>query len=356
MSEPERPSRPDWLPDFCSVPVIGSLIVIVELVVAVIVIAPDQQQALPRLRDFLGASFAAQWIALLSAVVLCKVSPQLVMWPRRLAIVTGVLLPVLVSVAGGFLLGQIDAALGYRLVPASTTLAQFVLGVALLTALTSVVVLRYFYVQERWKRQVAAQARAQLDALHARIRPHFLFNTLNTAASLIEVAPRQAEQAILDLSELFRAALTPEGMDWPLSAELELTRRYLEIEQLRLGDRLQVHLDLPDSLADVLVPQLCLQPLVENAIHHGIQSVAAGGTVRIRAESQGAFVMVTVENPKPKVGVSNARVRSNHIALGNIRDRLRLRYGDTAQLLSEDLGDQYHATLILPAETAPVAK
>ncbi|MBK8286789.1 MAG: histidine kinase [Ahniella sp.] len=348
MSEASRPSRPDWLPDFCSLPVIGSLIVIVELVVAVIVIAPDQQQALPRLREFLGASFAAQWIALLSAVVLCKLSPRLALWPRRLAIVIGVLLPVIVSVAGGFLLGQIDVSLGFKLVPASTTLSQFVLGIALLTALTSIVVLRYFYVQERWKRQAAAQARAQLDALHARIRPHFLFNTLNTAASLIEVAPRQAEQAILDLSELFRAALSPEGIDWPLSSELELTRRYLEIEQLRLGHRLKVELDLPESLADVPVPQLCLQPLVENAIHHGIQAVAEGGTVRVRAESQGAFVMVTVENPKPKVALPSARTRGNHIALGNIRDRLRLRYGDDAQLLSEDLGDQYRATLILP--------
>lgn len=345
-----RPERPEWMPDFCSLPAIGSLVVIVELIVAVIVIAPDQEYALPQLREFLAASFAAQWIALVSAVLLCKLGPALAHWPQRAGIAAALAVPVLVSVLGGFLLGQIDAGLGFRLVPGSTSASQFVLGVALLTLLTSVVVFRYFYVQERWKRQVAAQARSQLDALHARIRPHFLFNTLNTAASLVDVAPRQAEKAILDLAELFRAALAPQAQDWPLADEIELTRRYLEIEQLRLGERLQVSLDLPPELAEFRVPQLCLQPLVENAIHHGIQALAAGGTIKVRVERRGKLVILAIENPKPRVAAPGGRQRSNHIALSNIRDRLRLRYGDEAQLHAVDLGDSYVASLVLPLD------
>lgn len=348
LPETTRPSRPEWMPDFCSVPVLASLILIVELVVAVIVIAPDQERVLPRLRDFLAASFAAQWIALLSAVLLCKLGPLLVTLSQRVSIALAVLIPVLISILGGALLVQLDRSLGAQLLPAATSLPRFVLGLALLTLLTAMVVLRYFFVQERWKRQVAAQARAQLDALHARIRPHFLFNTLNTAASLIEIAPRQAEQAILDLAELFRAALAPEAQEWPLSAEFELTKRYLEIEQLRLGPRLAIALDLPEALATVSVPQLCLQPLVENAIHHGIQAVAEGGQVQVEARQSGGSLLITVLNPKPRQGANTSLSRGNHLALGNIRDRLRLRYGDQAELVAVDLGEQYRVSLRLP--------
>jgi len=350
LAETGRPDRPDYLPDLCSVPVIGSLILIVELVVVVIVIAPGQPSALPQWREFIAASFAAQWIALISAVLLCKLGPLMYGWPRAIGIAVSMCLPILVSIAGGYLLAQIDETMALGLIPKATSLTQFVLGIGLLTALTALVVLRYFYVHERWKRQVAAQARAQLDALHARIRPHFLFNTLNTAASLVDVEPRQAEQAILDLAELFRAALTPEGQDWPLDQELSLTRRYLEVEQLRLGSRLTVQVNCADGLGAIVVPQLCLQPLVENAIHHGIQKLPTGGLVSIDAVADAGNLTITVENPKPRIVTSGTNQHGNHIALGNIRDRLKLRHGANARLLAEDLGDRYRAVLILPLD------
>lgn len=352
LPESPRRDRPEWMPDFCSVPVLASLILIVELVVAVIVIAPDEERVLPRLREFLAASFAAQWIALLSAVLLCKLGPLLARLRQTLSIALAVLIPVLISIFGGTMLGKLDRSLNLQLLPSATSLPQFVLGLALLCLLTAIVVLRYFYVQERWKRQVAAQARAQLDALHARIRPHFLFNTLNTAASLIEIAPRQAEQAILDLADLFRAALAPETKEWPLAEEFALTRRYLEIEQLRLGPRLAISLDLPVELEQTLVPQLCLQPLVENAIHHGIQALAEGGRVTVEARQTGTSLQITVVNPKPKQGPNPALSRGNHVALGNIRDRLRLRYAERAELLAVDQGAHYQVTLRLPVEPA----
>ncbi|AVP98704.1 sensor histidine kinase [Ahniella affigens] len=341
------------MPDFCSVPVLASLILIVELVVAVIVIAPDQARVLPRLQEFLAASFAAQWIALLSAVLLCKLGPLLAHLRQTLSIALALLIPVLIAIFGGTMLGKLDHSLNLHLLSPATSLPQFVLGLALLSLLTGIVVMRYFFVQERWKRQVAAQARAQLDALHARIRPHFLFNTLNTAASLIEIAPRQAEQAILDLADLFRAALAPETKEWPLAEEFALTRRYLEIEQLRLGPRLAIVLDLPHELEQTLVPQLCLQPLVENAIHHGIQALAEGGQVHVEARQTAGSLLITVLNPKPRQGLNPALSRGNHVALGNIRDRLRLRYAERAELLAVDQGDHYRVTLRLPLMPDP---
>src|SRR5690606_28006493 len=157
--------------------------------------------------------------------------------------------------------------LGYGFVPAGATMLRFAGGTSAVTALIVAVVLRYLYAIDRWQAQVHASARAQADALQARIRPHFLFNSMNTIAGVIRRDPVVAERAVLDLSDLFRAALGAGQRDSTLAEELELAERYLAIEQLRLGDRLQVEWERREPLPlDLPLPRLVLQPLVENAV------------------------------------------------------------------------------------------
>lgn len=156
-------------------------------------------------------------------------------------------------------------------------------------------------IQNHWRsRQLAVRAKqAELDALRARVNPHFLFNALNTATALVHSRPDQAEQVLLDMSDLFRAALAG-GTEHALADELALIERYLEIEQLRLGQRLQLQWELPMPLPQVAVPTLALQALVENAVQHGIERISEGGVLGIRLLSQPGQVLVQVSNPLPQ--------------------------------------------------------
>ncbi len=154
--------------------------------------------------------------------------------------------------------------------------------------------------QNHWRaRQLAVRAKqAELATLQARVRPHFLFNTLNTGAALVHQRPDEAERLLLDLADLFRAALGGQR-DIPLEEELALVRRYLEIESLRFGDRLRVDWSLPDHIPAVNVPTLSIQPLVENAIRHGIERITGGGELMISIETLLNEVRIIIDNPMP---------------------------------------------------------
>lgn len=178
-----------------------------------------------------------------------------------------------------------------------------------------------------WRaRQLAVRAKqSELEALQARIRPHFLFNTLNAGAALIHARPEEAERLLLDLADLFRAALAGPS-ELPLSEELTLARRYLEIEKLRFGERLRVQWRLPDTLPDIDVPTLSIQPLVENAIRHGVEPTTEGGEICIEITQQAGWVLIAVDNAVPEsvalatkghqVGLSSVRARVTALTHG----------------------------------------
>jgi two-component system sensor histidine kinase AlgZ len=184
-----------------------------------------------------------------------------------------------------------------------------------------------------------------VHALQARIRPHFLFNSMNTIAALTRSNPGRAEQAVQDLADLFRATLSDKRDTITLAEELEVARTYQRMEQLRLGARLQVEwktASLPDS---ALVPGLMIQPLLENAIYHGIEPRAEGGTVTITGEVSGGLVTIVVRNPlDPSPGMREG----NRLALANIRERLGLMYGERALMKSGRFDDEYIVTLRFP--------
>ena len=198
-----------------------------------------------------------------------------------------------------------------------------------------------------WRtRQLAVLAKqSELEALQARIRPHFLFNTLNTGAALVHQRPADAEQLLLDLADLFRAALG-KAREISLEEELALTRRYLEIESLRFGERLQVQWNIPATLPQAPIPALSIQPLVENAIKHGVEPSPSGGRIDIDVAIDTKMVSITIRNTLPGAG---ARSTAGHnIGLNSVRARLQATLPYPANLDTRSDGQHYTATISLP--------
>ena len=177
--------------------------------------------------------------------------------------------------------------------------AGFVLRNLLICAIVSTLLLRYFYVQYQWKRNVQREARARFEVLQARIRPHFLFNSMNTIASLIRSNPELAEHTIMDLADLFRASLKKNSPTVTLAEEIAMAQQYQRIEELRLGDRLKVNWQIDALPADAHMPRLLLQPLLENAIYHGIETQPEGGSVEVHGTRDADILNIEIVNPLP---------------------------------------------------------
>lgn len=340
-----NPTPQLWLPNFCRYPTALSTMAVAELVVLIISLAPGHQTSDPWATLALNTCFV-QWIAIVSCAILCLCRPRLhrlkVFW--GMLVCFGIILAVTIAATLGALV--LDNTLGLR--PIRVGSAQnLVLSNVLIASLVAAAALRYFYVQRQWLVNTQAQADAQLKALQARIRPHFLFNSMNIIASLIRTRPMQAEETVEDLSDLFRAALATPAADRDLGEELELVRRYLKIESLRLGDRLSVVWDVDNLSLDVAVPPLLIQPLIENAVYHGIQQLPEGGEIRIEGNTFEDHITLSVGNPKPD-GPPRSANEGNQVALENIRQRLDHLFEGRGDLSIEDNAAYYLATLKLP--------
>lgn len=303
-------------------------------------------------------SLLIQWIVLLSAWGLCHFAHYL---SRFSMVMAGAL-------AYGYtlLVSLVVLVTAWWLIKG--TLLELIKWL-LLAAIFTGLLLRYLYLQQQLRRQQQAELNARIQALHARIRPHFLFNAMNAVVSLIPVKPDLAERVVEDLCQLFRVSLQ-ESTLVSLDKEIELCRNYIAIEQVRLGERLSVqwHCEHSSEDGETLVPSLILQPLLENAIAHGIQRLTAGGVVHIQSRLEGNSIVVVVINPIPDPadkGTDNLPdMKNNHMALDNIRHRLQAHYGDkatietveqTAQQITTDetkqeteVGGRYTVTLTLP--------
>ena len=216
----------------------------------------------------------------------------------------------------------------------------------MLTMAATVVMLGYFELRAR--AFSPAQAEARLAALNARIRPHFLFNSLNAVLSLIRARPQQAEAALESLSDLFRAAMRDPGEMISLADEIALGKQYFELERLRLGERLAVDWQIGPVSMNLPIPPLMLQPLLENAVYHGIEPLPEGGTVSVSITRRGDELRIAITNPN--AGQSQ-HAAGNHIAVANIRERLALYY-DLEARLEIEVGEQfYEVRIFLPCRT-----
>ncbi|MFA5683365.1 MAG: histidine kinase [Lysobacteraceae bacterium] len=346
MNAPPAAIDEGWLPDFCRLPVLFSTLVAAQLVVLVIGLAPGAAPAWA-LDQWLAASALALWLALCSAVFLCKLRPSLHRLPRALAGALAWAVPVFVAFVGGLLIYRLERDLQIGVRSGERSALAFALSVAVITGLLAAALLRYFHFQQRWQQQIAAQARARADALQARIRPHFLFNSMNSIASLVRRDPRSAERAIEDLSDLFRAALGAGDAPGTLDEEIELCERFLAIEALRLGERLQVDwridADAPRAMA---LPRLLLQPLVENAVIHGIARLEQGGCISIRIHRQGERLRIVIGNPCPDVGEAHGNSHAQH----SVRQRLDYAFGGRARMTVTPGQGYYACELLLPID------
>ncbi|MFC4729595.1 sensor histidine kinase [Coralloluteibacterium thermophilus] len=334
-----------WLPDLCRPGRLAIILLAAEAVVVVIALAPG---AFPHgsLADFGAASALALWIALIGAVGLCLLRGPINRLPLPLGALAACALPVAVAAVCIAVLYEVDRGIGFQLGLPAEQRTRTLLGTAGLAALATAALLRYFYVREQWRAKVRAHAEAEVRALQARIRPHFLFNSMNTIASLVRVDPATAERAVEDLAELFRAALGAGKGEATLAEELHLAERYLAIEGLRLGERLRVEWRLAEPLPrDLLLPRLVLQPLVENAVLHGVSRLEAGGVVRIGADVRERILYLTVENPVPEAEDGPG---INGHAQGSIAQRLRHRFGRTARMTVERGRGYYRCGLEIP--------
>lgn len=330
------------LPDFCSLPVISALWVVGALCVTLAWLAPQSTRGW---RGYSVGMLFVEWLTTVMGVALCKLRPSLLRLPGLLPY-AGVWLIMLVIVVLGSVLAQwMDRVLEMQLIRDYTDV--FVVNNALIAALLGAAMLRYFYVLAEWQARLAAVAHAKVEALQARIRPHFLFNSMNTVAALVRVDPVAAERTVENLSELFRAALGERDTHMgTLGEELQLVDRYLAIEQLRLGERLHVRREIDDLPQDAPLPLLLLQPLVENAVRHGIQPLREGGDIVLRGTYEGGMMMIEIDNP---LAGSPAPGGAGH-GLNNVRQRVAYHYGPRASVEAGPHENRFRVKLRLPVE------
>lgn len=339
-----------WLPDLCRLTRLATMLGVAELVVLLIALAPDGGAGWTTSR-FVSASGFALWLALTVSVLLCLARPRLSRLPRVLGGALALLLAAGVAAAGAALVFVVDLNLQARMVPADVSIQRFAAGSAAITLVVVATALPYLYAIDAWRAQVRASARAEADALQARIRPHFLFNSMNTIASLVRQDPQRAERAVLDLSDLFRAALGAGDQPSTLAEEVALAERYLAIEELRLGERLRVHWRRDEPLPWSLpMPRLVLQPLLENAVLHGISRLPAGGDVEIVLRQDGDALEVAVRNPAPPPREQDHFGGGAGHAQGNVGQRLAYAFGKRARMTAGWDGGYYHAGFRVPLD------
>jgi two-component system sensor histidine kinase AlgZ len=336
----EGQTQGNFLPNFCSLHSAFVVVVSAELLAVVLAFASDEPLA-----EFWPTlalrSLYVQWVAVLATVLLCAV--RRLLDGRSHAVAGLIAWLVIVGTAAAVAFAAVKAVPQVE----SFDPAAFTLRTVAVAAIVAAVLLRYLYHVHQQQERGLAASRARFEALQARIRPHFLFNSMNTIAALTRADPVLAEEVVQDLSDLFRATLADAERLVSLETELELTRSYVRIEGQRLGRRLEVAWDLEDLPMDARVPGLILQPLVENAVYHGIEPAHDGGVVTIAGRYRRGKVNLSVRNTLPPVGQESHR-SGNQIAVDNVRSRLAVRYGDEASLTVGRVDGEYQVRLTFP--------
>lgn len=320
------------LPNFCNLGVmLRALLLVNALFVAAAVVRMGPSETF--IAQFLSVAALGEPALILSLVLLCVSRPVLSRLRYWLALSI-----VVAGLCGISLLlrwAQVRFLPNMELLPLPQVLFGF-LFVAL-------VVLGYFDMRSRALSPAVTEAR--LQALQARIRPHFLFNTLNAALSLIRSEPKRAERALEDLAELFRVLMKENRELTTLDKEVALTQQYLDLEALRLGDRLKVAWHIDHMPTDALVPPLLLQPLAENAVYHGIEPREEGGEVSISIIESRGQIVIALANP---LAAGQSKHPGNRMATANIRERLQLHFDAEASMKTQTVAGRYQVTITLP--------
>jgi two-component system sensor histidine kinase AlgZ len=347
--------KPLLLPDFCASRAVLMVLVVVSVTALLLTLAVPGPG--PRFwGDLARRLLFLLWAGLLGAAVLCGLRRWIAARGALAGalLVLGVVILVVagVSEAAWWILNSRMFNPGWVLGAPPADHALFLARNLAIGIIITSLVLRYAYVAQQWRLNVEAQAQARADALQARIRPHFLYNSMNTIAALTRTDPARAEEAVLDLTELFRANLDQKRALITLGEELDNARAYVRIEQLRMGQRLRVHWNVDELPMQATIPSLTLQPLLENAIVHGVSQLPGGGDVHVDGTATGGMMMLRVRNPMPLERAAGdgepAPAAGNGIALENIRERLALMHGPKATVTAGRDGDEFVVQLRFP--------
>ncbi|EAT13020.1 histidine kinase [Bermanella marisrubri] len=335
----------DFLPDFCQGRSLLGLTLFSQSLVIVLILLSSNLEEFGWQRFGLLA-FYVQWVVLVCAALLCRfreLAPPLSLNPLMLVIfIIVVMTNLLISILSRWGMEQwFYQPLG----------VDWIVRNVIISAILSALLMHYFYVQMQNRLHARSELQARVQALQSRIRPHFLFNSMNIIASLIHEDPDTAEEAVEDLSALFRASLKEAGVEVTLAEELALCRKYLHIECLRLGPRLQCDWAV-DAPHNIKIPLLTIQPLLENAIYHGISPDPNGGYIKVNI----TLIASTTTDHRLSVEVVNSlycnhhhnKKSGNQMALQNIEHRLQALYGDSVKMQSEQCDQEYKMIIEYP--------
>ena len=346
MSQADPNETQVYLPDFCAAGTVFIILLVAELVAIVLTLASHAPEG-QFLLSLSKTSFFVLWLALLGTAVMCKLRG----WLERAGKTRAFVLSFLLLVGLSLLIAELAWQLPVRLVGVNVindTHADFLLRTLAISSIFIALAMRYLYISSEWRRSIVLEAQARISALQALVRPHFLFNSMNTIASLTRSDPRQAEEAVEDLSDLLRASLSGTRNRTSIKEELEVAAIYQRIEKLRLGDRLNVRWDISELPMRARIPSLTIQPLIENAIYHGIELLPDGGDVVVSGKRDGRYLQIAVSNP---VAPGKSRSKDgNKMAMANIRQRFELAYGSRASVDVDDADDRYTVTLRFPID------
>ncbi|HET9577027.1 MAG TPA: histidine kinase [Usitatibacter sp.] len=324
------------LPNFCNLGVmLRSLVVANVFVLAFAIVRAATWEAFSA--ELVGMAAFAEPILITTLAMLCFSRPALKRMPYGAALLAVALFELLLA----WTIFQLGASISLE--PRTASFPQ----VALLSLFVTGCVVAYFELRARALEPAVAEARIQ--ALQARIRPHFLYNSINAVLSLIRSEPRRAERALEDLADLFRVLMAENRTLAPLASEIGLVRQYLALESLRLGERLRVAWRTEGMPGDALVPPLVLQPLVENAVYHGIEPCPEGGEIGIEVGLAGGQLQMVLTNPYPR---ESRQTAGNRMAIANIRERLQLHFDAEAAMRSEVTDGIYKVTIRMPYLTS----
>ncbi len=339
-----------FLPDFCTLRSLLITIVSAELLTMMLTLSANVASS-HILHELSLRSLFIQWIALTSAALLCLFRP----WLNRQGHIKAAILAWLIIQCVTLAVSETAFQLFSDGAPAmgvTSSHSDFLFRSLGISIIVTALGLHYLHIQFLWRQQAVAESQARLQALQSRIRPHFLFNSMNTIASLTRTRPEVAEEAILDLADLFRASLSSAATQSTLGDELELARGYLRIEKQRLGDRIQIEWDLDELPENAVIPQLILQPLLENAVYHGIEPSPAGGKIQITGRYRRGRVNLGIRNSQPSEK-STPHSSGNHMALENIRQRLEGLFSGEAHLTMSEIEGDYQVRLVFPHPWKP---
>ncbi len=340
--------KSEFLPNFCTGEVVFNVVVVAEMLAIVInLIIPRNFLSATILQDLLLISLFIQWVALAGTAALCYTRKYLNRLPNLRALVMAYLLLLLIT----FLVSECAVwllwALGRLPTARPAWYADFHIINLTISAIINGLLLRLFLAKHELTQRTLGEARAKLQALQSRIRPHFVFNSMNIIASLIRSAPEKAETAIEDMADLFRMMLSQDEMLVPVKNEIDVAKKYLALEGLRLDNRLVVNWDIGKFPRKSVMPVLTLQPLLENAIRYGIEELPAGGVVDVRLWEENDHIHIRVANPIPKIRPKQTKSTPGQ-SLGNIRQRFQSHYGEQASLTSAEDDGLFTVTVVLP--------